>query len=88
MDELLEDKGIPKGSVVFVVGGPGSGKTTLGLQFLCHGASVDEKGAYISLDEQLDSVVRNSAKVGLNVGQLSDEGNLSLVDARPPVGVI
>lgn len=85
MDELLESKGIPMGSVVFVVGGPGSGKTTLGLQFLCHGASVDEKGAYISLDEQLDSVVRNSAKVGLNVGQLTSDGKLSLVDASPVV---
>ncbi len=87
IDELLEGKGLPKGSVVFVVGGPGSGKTTLGLQFLCHGPSVNENGVYISLDESIESVVRNSATVGLNVGQLYRQGKLSLVDASPIVSV-
>ncbi len=34
MDELLGGKGFPEGSVIFIVGGPGTGKTTFGLQYL------------------------------------------------------
>ena len=87
LDELLDGKGLPKGSINFIVGGPGSGKTTLGLQFLCNGAASGDHGVYFSLDEPLDSVIRNSAKVGLNVGQLYRERKIGLLDASTIISV-
>ena len=52
IDEILGNKGIPKRYTIFVIGSPGSGKTTLGWQFLHNGVKdSDENGVYISLDE-------------------------------------
>ena len=61
LDELLGGKGFPEGSVTFIVGGPGTGKTTFGLQYLCSGAEVGEFGVYICLDENLNSILGHSA---------------------------
>ena len=54
LDELLNG-GIPEGRVVLIVGGPGSGKTTLASQFLYKGISdYNENGIFVSLDEEKD----------------------------------
>ena len=37
LDSLIEG-GFPKGAAVLVTGTPGSAKSTLGLQFIAHGA--------------------------------------------------
>jgi len=37
VDQLLEGLGIPRGYAVLVLGGPGSGKTSFGFQFLING---------------------------------------------------
>ena len=37
LDEILEG-GLPRGRTSLACGGPGSGKTVLGLEFLCRGA--------------------------------------------------
>ncbi len=84
LDELLGGKGFPEGSVTFIVGGPGTGKTTFGLQYLCSGAEVGEFGVYICLDENLNSILGHSAALGLNVYRYSNEGKISLVDSSPP----
>ncbi len=84
MDELLGGKGFPEGSVIFIVGGPGTGKTTFGLQYLCSGAEVGEFGVYICLDENLNSILGHSAALGLNVAKYSNDGKISLVDSSPP----
>ncbi len=44
---------------VLVGGGPGTGKTLLGLQFLYEGAKAGEKGVYISLEEPAEKVIEN-----------------------------
>ncbi|AEK73013.1 ATPase [Thermococcus sp. 4557] len=48
LDNLIGGGFVP-GRVYLVVGPPGSGKTTLGVQFLVEGARNDEKGVYISI---------------------------------------
>jgi len=51
LDELLENKGIPRNHFVYILGRLGSGKTILALQFLYTGATMyNEPGIYISLD--------------------------------------
>lgn len=81
LDELLGG-GIPKGRVVSVFGGPGSGKTTFGLQFLCNGATLyDEPGIYVSLDESPDDVKKNMSAFGWNLEDLEKKEKLLLLDA-------
>jgi circadian clock protein KaiC len=50
LDEVLCG-GLPPGRLYTVIGDPGTGKTTLGMQFLMAGAAVGEKGVYISFSE-------------------------------------
>ena len=50
LDELLAG-GFPKGRLHLIEGSTGTGKTTLGLQFLVEGVKRGEKGMYIALSE-------------------------------------
>ena len=50
LDNILGG-GLPRGHLYLLEGSPGSGKTTLGLQFLLQGVANDEKGLYITLSE-------------------------------------
>src|SRR5687767_7215349 len=43
--------GLPQGHIFLVEGEPGTGKTTLGLQFLLAGAERGEAGLYVTLSE-------------------------------------
>ncbi len=43
--------GLPQGGLHLVRGGPGTGKTTAGLQFLLRGVEVGEQGLYLTLSQ-------------------------------------
>jgi circadian clock protein KaiC len=58
LDDILGG-GFPPNSLYLIEGDPGSGKTTLGLQFLLEGARRGEPGLYVTLSEskaELDKV--------------------------------
>ena len=50
LDYILNG-GLVRNRLYLLEGAPGSGKTTLGLQFLLEGANAGEKGLYITLSE-------------------------------------
>lgn len=50
-----------------VRGGPGSGKSTLGLHFLATGAAAGEKSIYITLEESAARIRQNAEQRGLNL---------------------
>lgn len=50
LDEILGG-GLPRDRIYLVEGAPGSGKTTLALQFLLKGRELNESGLYITLSE-------------------------------------
>ncbi len=56
LDEILEG-GIPENRVCLVHGGPGTGKTTLSLQFLLEGVRRKEKCLYITLLQNRDELM-------------------------------
>ncbi len=56
LDDVLRG-GFPADRVYLIQGDPGSGKTTLGLQFLLEGHRKGETGMYVSLSETRDEIV-------------------------------
>ncbi|GAB4331140.1 MAG: ATPase domain-containing protein [Promethearchaeota archaeon] len=60
-----------------VSGAPGTGKTTLGLQFLLQGQKEGEPVLLVTLNETFEQLAANAAGVGLDVG------GLDVVDLAP-----
>ncbi len=82
VDQLLEGLGIPRGYAVLGWGGPGSGKTSFGFQFLINGVlKYEEPGVFVSLDEDPNQLRWNAARMGLELEPLEKEGKLSIIDA-------
>jgi len=82
-DEMLNG-GFPKGRVVLVVGGPGSGKTILGTQFLVNGIkSYGENGLLVSLDESKTHFYREMMTFGWNLEELEKQRKFMFLDASP-----
>jgi circadian clock protein KaiC len=63
LDEILGG-GLVPGRVYLVDGDPGSGKTTLALQFLLEGRRIGERGVYVTLSETRDELLAGAASHG------------------------
>ncbi|MBK7864690.1 MAG: AAA family ATPase [Archangiaceae bacterium] len=70
LDDVLAG-GLPRERIYLVQGEPGSGKTTLGLQFLLEGAAQNEPGLYISLSESKDEITAVAASHGWSLDKVS-----------------
>jgi circadian clock protein KaiC len=71
--------GFPKGRTALVCGGPGTGKTLLGLEFLARGALLyDEPGVCIALEETAEELVTNMASLGHNLPALVKAKKLAI----------
>ncbi len=81
LDEMLGG-GIRKNHVVTVLGGFGTGKTTLGLQFIKKGLENGERCIFITLEETDESIIANAESFGWDLGQYKDR-TLSLVKLEP-----
>lgn len=82
LDEMLFG-GIPRSSTVVVMGSFGTGKTTLGLQFLNEGLAVGEKGIYISLEEDKESILADAEAHGWDMRGKMDAKQLEIVKLEP-----
>lgn len=75
--------GLPRGRTTLIVGGSGSGKTILALQFLVHGAKDrDEPGIFVAFEETPSRIIANAETFGWNLPQLQ-ETDLFFLDAQP-----
>ena len=84
VDEVLAGKGIPRGHIILVSGGPGSGKTTFAIQFLITGAMQhNESGVYVTLDEDPVDIKKNMLKFGWNLNKLEEEKKLVFINISP-----
>jgi len=81
LDELISG-GFPKGRVILVIGGPGTGKTILAAQFLYKGISqYNENGIFVSLDESKDHFYSEMLKFGWDFKKAEEEGKFAFIDA-------
>ncbi len=82
LDKIIEG-GLARGDTIIVAGQPGTGKTTLGLQFLYHGAvRCGENGVYASVIESGEKLKRNARRFGWDLDKLEKEGKLALVSLQ------
>lgn len=63
LDEILNG-GLPRGEMHLIQGGPGTGKTTLALQFLIEGAARGEKAAFVTLAQTEEALRKFAASHG------------------------
>src|SRR4051812_2585286 len=79
-DELTGG-GLPHGRATLVTGGPGSGKTLFGLEFLVRGAQeFDEPGVLLAFEESAADLTVNVASLGFDLAGLEADGRL-VIDA-------
>jgi KaiC/GvpD/RAD55 family RecA-like ATPase len=76
LDKMLKG-GLVKGRTYLVKGGPGSGKTTLAIQYLIEGARRGERTVYITLEEPIEEIKENMESFGFD---LSD---IKMIDFSP-----
>src|SRR5205809_7804876 len=73
LDKIIEG-GLARGDTIIVAGQPGTGKTTLGLQFLYHGAvRCGENGVYASVIDSGEKLKRNARRFGCDRDHLEEE---------------
>ena len=75
--------GLPLGRTTLLVGGPGSGKTILALQFLVHGAQAcKEPGIFVAFEESSKRIVANAESFGWKLAELRRK-KLHFIDVPP-----
>ncbi|MEM3830309.1 MAG: ATPase domain-containing protein [Conexivisphaerales archaeon] len=82
LDEKLEG-GFEKGSAIVVVGGPGSGKSIFGMQFLNQGLIDGEKCLYLSFEEGKDDIVKDMEILGMDPETYIEKGNFIILESSP-----
>jgi len=81
LDDILHG-GFPTGRTTLVSGGPGSGKSLIGLEFLYRGATAGRPGLFVTFEENGESIRENAATLGWDLKELERQGSLFLLDAR------
>lgn len=81
LDEILNG-GFPKGSLTLLNGGPGTGKTMLGLEFLVQGAQEGSPGILLTFEERERDLKNYARSFGWDIDALESSGTLIFISAR------
>lgn len=85
LDQLLCG-GLLRGNALLVAGAPGSGKTSLGMQFLQNGiAKYGEPGLFITFEEFPERIYRDAENFGWDFRGLENQGKLKVLFTSPDV---
>jgi len=79
LDNILNG-GVPRGNTVLVTGSVGTGKTSLCLEFLVHGALSKEPSLYVSVTEPCDKLLKNIIPYDFFDEALMEDGGLHFID--------
>lgn len=80
LDDILHG-GIPRRNVVLLSGGPGTGKSIFGQQYLYNGLKRGEPGVLVVLEEHPVQVRVSMAQFGWDIRPFEEAGQLAVVDA-------
>ncbi len=82
LDEMIEG-GFKKNSIILVVGGCGSGKSTLCMQYLYTGAKSGEPGVYVTFEEYPEKMKDDFSRYGWGLDELEKQGKLEIIRIDP-----
>lgn len=74
--------GFPTGRTTLIGGGPGTGKSIIGMEFLYRGAVKGEPGIFVTFEERAEAVRRNTLSLGWDLAPLEKEGKFFLFGAH------
>ncbi len=80
LDEILYG-GLPERNIVLVSGGPGTGKSIMGMQFLYQGLQMGESAVFVALEEHPAAVRRSFKHFDWDVTKYEQQGKFALIDA-------
>ncbi|ATB44391.1 hypothetical protein CYFUS_009878 [Cystobacter fuscus] len=78
LDALLGG-GLLDGSVTLLSGSPGTGKSTLGVQFVLEAARHQERALYITLEEGTHQLIQDAESLGLPLGEAVSTGKVEIL---------
>ena len=79
LDEVLFG-GIPRGNITLVAGTAGTGKTTLGVEFVYRGAhQFNEPGVIVLFEVAPNKLIRDAALFGWDLRELERDGRLKMI---------
>jgi circadian clock protein KaiC len=85
LDKMLTGGLLPN-SITLLQGAPGTGKTTMGMQFLYQGVTQDnEAGLLVTFEQFPHTLYRDALAHGWNLRELEQEGKLRVVFTSPQV---
>ncbi|HNB50349.1 MAG TPA: circadian clock protein KaiC [Anaerolineales bacterium] len=88
LDEVLQG-GLPTGGLTLLSGGPGTGKTLFGLEFLIRGALAGRPGILLTFEEREEALRHYATMFGWDTRVLEEQGMLALIGARfDPDGIL
>jgi KaiC domain protein len=82
LDEMIGG-GIPAGHIVVVVGDPGTGKTTMALQYMVEGLCSGEPGIFITIEEEKESIISTAKAYDWDLEKYIREEKLGLLKLDP-----
>lgn len=81
-DRLLGG-GVPSDSTTLIAGGPGSGKTLLGLHFFSEGLRQGEPSLFLGFNERRDQLLRKAEQFGMPLAKFMESGLASIRTFAP-----
>ena len=83
LDETIQG-GLVKGDSTLIMGGPGTGKTTLGLQFIFNGVTLfGDGGLYLTFEEMPDRLYRDALNFGWDLKALEEKDKARVICTSP-----
>jgi circadian clock protein KaiC len=82
LDEMLDGKGIYRGSAVLISGTAGSGKTSLAMSILETACKRGEKVVFLSFEESRQQITRNIASLGIDLNEWINSGLFHIFNYR------
>ncbi|MCD6236104.1 MAG: KaiC domain-containing protein [Thaumarchaeota archaeon] len=79
-DDILKG-GIPRRNVVLLAGGPGTGKSIFGYQYLYNGLKRGEHGVLVALEEHPVQIRISMSQFGWDISEYESAGEFAIVDA-------
>lgn len=71
--------GLPQGRPTLLCGGPGSGKTLMGIEFIVKGATrFDEPGVIVAFEEKADELATNVSSLGFDLEKLQRDKKIRI----------